>query len=61
MTKEEQEAHMENMFKNTPTEALLEFKRTVEQELLKREMKKTESSLEGKFVFVDQDALKIRH
>jgi len=60
MTKEEQQAHLDNMFKNVPTEALLEFKKGVEQELIKREMKKTEDLLEGKFVFVDKDALRIR-
>jgi hypothetical protein len=59
MTKEEQEAHLSKMFSNIPSDELKTMKSAVETELLRREIKETENALSGKFVIVDEAALKI--
>jgi hypothetical protein len=59
MTKEEQETHLSKMFAQIPSDELKTMKSAVETELLRREAKETENALSGKFVIVDEAALKI--
>lgn len=60
MTDQEKRDHLAQMLKGLSLNEIMEFQAGIRNELDRRAIKETEDLLEGKFVFVDAEALKIR-